>query len=171
MNCKVYIATKMTGRDRLEMVTRAKFVCGILKEYGLDPISPILEESVKPEEGKLVNHDKEKLHGFWKRDKEIIIKEAHVVLIDHGEMKSFGIEREYCLSRGVLWKPTCMLVPNHTPLSVAQFEDDRIFYSLHDAAQTIGRMWGTGHRRRIWRIQMLIRTLPKWLYRQALQWR
>ena len=171
MACKIYIACKMTGRDKLEMNKRAEYVCKTLQEYGLTPISPVLEEKVEAKEGKLINNDKERLQGFWKRDKEIIAKEAHVVLMDHAEMKSFGMEREYGYNRFCLWKPTVIMVPPNTPLSVAQFEDDAFYYSVHHAAQEIARLWGTRTRRWIWRIKMLNRALPSWIYLQLLAWR
>lgn len=161
----------MTGRDKAEMVKRAHFVCSVLALHGIEPISPVLEEKVQPDSVKLVNHDKERLHGFWKRDKDIIRYEAHVILLDHGEMKSFGMEREYCLSRGVLWKPTVMLVPPGTPLSVAQFEDDAYFFSAHEAAHYISKQWGSRWSRWIWRLKMLNRSLPRWIYDQMYQWR
>ena len=166
-----YVACKMSGRDKPEMTKRAEYVCKTLEEHGITAISPVVEEEVKPEQGKLVNHDKERLRGYWIRDKEIIIKEAHVVLMDHAEMKSFGMEREFGLSRYTLWKPTIILVPANTPLSVAQFEDDEIFYSVHHAAQEIVRQWGTRFDRIVWRAKLLNRTLPRFLYRQFLAWR
>src|SRR5258708_3157603 len=171
VDCVVYVGCKMSGRDKLEQVKRAEYVSKVLEENGLIAISPVVEEEVKPEEGKLVNHDKDRLKEFWKRDKEIIVKEAHVVLLDHGEMKSFGMEREMGLNRYCLWKPTIMLGTNGTPLSVAQFEDDMVFYSVHHAAQEINRLWGTRFDRWLWRLRMLNRTLPMWMYRQILAWR
>lgn len=167
----VYIACSMTGRDKLEMVHRARRVCEIFREAGITPISPVVEEHVQETPGKLINNDKERLHGFWKRDKDIIIREAHVVFMDHAEMKSFGMEREYALARGCLWKPTVIYVPIGTPTSVAQWEDDKIFTSVHEAAKYIVEMWGTKSKRRMWRFKMLLRTLPGWVYRQVLQWR
>src|SRR4051812_12177481 len=117
LDVKVYIACSMSGRDKLEMVHRARRVCEIFRESGITPISPVIEEHVKEEQGKLINSDKDRLKGFWRRDKEIIIKEAHVVFLDHAEMKSFGMEREFCLSRGTLWKPTVIYVPPNVPTS------------------------------------------------------
>lgn len=170
-DCVVYVACRMTGRDKAEMVQRAKYVTEIFAERGVKVISPVLEESVKNEPGKLVNHDKERLHGFWRRDKQIIRRESHVVMLDHGEMKSFGMEREYCLNRGVLWKPTVMCIPQGTPLSVAQFEDDAIFYSVHAAAAFIADNWGNRWLRWKWRANMLRRSLPRWIVDQVYAWR
>lgn len=170
-NVVVYAATKMTGRDKLEQVKRAEYLVKTANEYGVTLISPVLEEHVTPEVGKLVNRDKDKLRGYWNRDKEIIVEEAHVVFMDHAEMKSFGMERELGLNRYCLWKPTVLMVPVGTPISVAEFEDDYVFYSAHHAFQEINRLWGCRWDRWKWRSQMLIRTLPKWIYRQILAWR
>ncbi len=167
----VYIACKMSGVDRADMVARAQRVCDILREKGIRPISPVIEEGVKNEPGKLINSDKERLHGFWKRDKQILIQEAHVMFWDHAELKTFGGEREYCLNRGVLWKPTVIYVAPGTPTSVAEWEDDAIFSSVHAAADYIVEHWGTRRKRWQWRFKMLLRTLPKWTYRQFLAWR
>lgn len=171
IDVKVYIACSMSGRDKLEMVQRARRVCDIFKEVGITPISPVIEEHVKEEQGKLINSDKIKLYGFWKRDKEIIINEAQVVFLDHAEMKSFGMEREYALARGCLWKPVVIYVPPNTPTSVAVWEDDAVVTSVHEAAKFIVENWGTRKKRVIWRLKMLGRTLPRWILRQLKQWR
>lgn len=169
-SCRIYNACKMTGRDKAEQVHRAHFVCSVQAIHGIIPISPVLEEKVEPDNVKLVNHDKERLHGFWKRDKDIIRYECRGIVLDHGEMKSFGMEREYCLSRGVLWKPTFMLVPPGTPLSVAQFEDDMIFHSAEEMAKYIEKHIGSRWNYWKWRCRMLNRSLLRWLYDQLYQW-
>jgi len=167
----VYIACAMSERDKVEMVHRAKKVCEIFRYYGITPISPVIEEGVKEESGKLINSNKERLYSFWKRDKKIIIEKAHVVLFDHAEMKSFGMEREYALNRGVLWKPSISYIPVGHHTSVAQFEDDKIFHSIHEAAEYIVKMWGTSTRRRLWRLKMLNKSLLRWLWWQILAFR
>lgn len=171
MSCIVYQACKMTGRDKHEQVQRAQFVSEVGTKYGLKVISPVLEENIEDDPGKLVNHDKEKLYEFWRRDKAIIRYEAHVVLLDHAEMKSFGMEREYCLARGVLWKPVVLVLKEGTALSVSQFEDDAVFYSIHAAMAFINKMWGTRTKRIVWRINMLRRSFPRWIWDQMWQWR
>lgn len=171
IDCKVYVACKMSGRDRLEMVNRAVRVCEIFREFGLTPISPVVEENVKAEEGKLINSDKVKLSGYWQRDKEIIMKEAHVIFLDHAEMKSFGMEREMGFARYCLWKPTVLHVAPGTVVSVAQWEDDKCVTSIHEGAKYIADTWGTKQKRIIWRLKMLNRCLIYWIYCQFLQFR
>lgn len=171
IDCIVYPGCKMTGRDREEMNRRAEFVCNVMREQGLTPLSPVIEENVPKEPGKLINNDKERLAGFWKRDKHIIRRIAHVVWIDHGEMKSFGMEREFGLNRYCLWKPTVLVLPHGVALSVAEFEDDAIFSSAHAAAVHIKKNWGCRWNRWKWRAKMLNKSLPGWLMDQIFAWR
>ncbi len=86
-------------------------------------------------------------------------------------MKSFGIEREYMLQRGVLWKPVVLVVTPGTALSVAEFEDDAVMYSVDQAAKYINKMWGTRWKRWKWRFLMLNRSFPRWIFDQLVAWR
>jgi hypothetical protein len=170
MGLKAYVACRMTGRDRKEQVARARYVCAVLRQYGITPISPVLEEKVVEAPGPLVNDDKERLGGFWSRDKYIIRRIAHVVLIDGANEKSFGVEREYMLNRGVLWKPTVLLMPK-IGLTVVDFEDDYVTDSVHEAGRYIREQWGTWPKRALWRTKMLLRSMPKRCLDEIYSWR
>lgn len=170
MACTVYVATRMTGKDKHEQVARARYVCAILRQYGLTPISPVLAENVEDAPGPLVNDNRERLGRFWARDKEIIRYEAQVVLIDGAHEKSLGVEREYMLNRGVLWKPTVLLMPP-IGLTVVAFEDDYVAHDVHIAGEFIRKKWGTPWKRLKWRLAMLNRTLPTWLLGQIYAFR
>lgn len=165
-----YVATKMTNRDKREQVQRAKYVCAILRQFGVNPISPVLAENVEDKPGALINDNYDRLAGFWKRDKEIIRYEAQVVLIDGAHDKSFGVEREYALNRHCLWKPTVLLMPD-VGLTVATMEDDYIAHDIHEAGKYIRDNWGTWFKRAKWRVRMLIRTLPKFIISQCFAWK
>ena len=78
---KIYLATKMTGKDKKEQVEHAKYVTEVLKKYDIQVVSPVLEEKVLALPGPLLNTDEVKLRNFWNRDKEIIIREVHAVVI------------------------------------------------------------------------------------------
>lgn len=170
IDCVVYCATRMTGRSKHDQVKRAQYVCQILKQYGLTPISPVLEENVDDSPEVLVNDNKEKLEGFWRRDKYIIRRIAHVVLVDGAHEKSMGVEREYALSRFCIWKPTVLIMPN-IGLSVSDFEDDYRTNDVHIAGAFIQHKFGTQWRRINWRIRMLAKSLPLWLLDQVCAWR
>lgn len=165
-----YVGCKMTGRDRHEQVQRACHVKAILTQYGIKVISPVLEESVEDVPGPLVNDSESRLKGFWERDKYIIRRIAHVVLIDGAHDKSFGVEREYALNRYCLWKPTILLCPK-MGLTVSKFEDDIVTDDLHVAGEFIRAKFGTPWKRIKWRIRMLLRSLPTWIIDQVYAWR
>jgi hypothetical protein len=161
----------MSGRDKAEMVHRAQFVVETLALFGIKGISPVLEEGVKAESTKLINYDKEQVRGFWARDKYIIRYISHAVLFDHAEMTSFGMTREYSLNRGTLWKPTAVLIEKGVPASVSIYEDDLQGYSVHTMAAEMSTRWGSRWKRWAWRLTMINRSLPRWIYDQCWAWR
>jgi len=167
---KIYLATKMTGKDKKEQVEHAQYVTEVLKKYDVQVVSPVLEEKVLALPGPLLNTDEKKLRGFWKRDKEIITREVHAVVIDGADQKSFGVEREYGLSRYCMWKPTVLYMPK-TFLNVSQFEDDFVSDDLEVIGKYLQDNFGTRKKRITWRIKMLIRSLPKWMVDQMYQFR
>lgn len=162
-SCVVYVATKMTGRDRTEMVDRAMLVCNVLAAKGLLAISPVLEEGVTRTAGPLRNEDEAFLQKKWKADKFIIRRVAHVCLFDGADEGSVGMAREYGLSRWCLWKPTIILWNNSRGLTVGEYEDDRIVYTVQAAASVIASHWLCRWDRIKWRVQLLKRTFPKWI--------
>lgn len=168
---KVYVACRMTGRDKAEMVNRAYFVLGVLALNEIEGISPVIEESVKADHVKLVNQDEVRLKGFWARDKYIIRRIAHACLFDHAEMLSFGMIREFGLARYCLWKPSVTLLAAGVPVSVAKWEDDSIFFSTHAAAAYMAEKWGSRWKRITWRMKVINRSLIGWVIDQIWQWR
>jgi hypothetical protein len=167
----VYVACRMTGRDKAEMVHRARFVLETLAIFGIKGISPVVEEGVKDDHVKLINLNVDQVRGFWARDKYIIRNVSHAVLFDHAEMSSLGMTGEYCLNRGVLWKPTVILLEKGTPTSVSIFEDDFVAFSIHVAASMLSQRWSSRWKRWNWRMKMVIRSFPKWVGGQILAWR
>jgi hypothetical protein len=165
-----YVACRMTGRDKREQVKRAKHVKYVLEQYGITVISPVLEESVPDTPGPLVNDSESRLAGFWARDKYIIRRLAHVVLVDGAHEKSFGVEREYSLNRWNLWKPTVLVMPD-MGLTVSKFEDDSVTDDLHIAGEFIRAKYGTWFKRVKWRVHMLGHSLPGWLLDQIYAFR
>lgn len=161
----VYVACRMSGRDKVEMVDRALYVVSVLKAKGINAISPVVEEQVEAVHGPLLNVSV-KLKQYWKRDKDIIRYLSHAVILDQAEDTSFGMTREYSLNRGTLWRPTVIVLTKNVPVSVAIFEDDFIATSVHSAAAYMAKTWGSRYQRVIWRIRMLTRTLPKFFLGQ-----
>lgn len=161
----------MTGRCRKEQVERAEDVCDTLAAYGLTAISPVISEGVQPIPGELIPASREELRGNWTRDKHLISRVAHVVLLDGADEGSVGMNREYGYNRYSLWKPTVVLWTSPRGYTVADFEDDMVAYSITEAAIFIQKNFGTRRKRWVWRIKMLARCLPKWIINQIYAWR
>jgi len=171
VDCVVYIACRMTNRDRHEQIERAQYLCQIARGFGLTPISPVLEEGVEDKPGPLVTNDPVFLRKVWAADKAIMAYRAHVTLMDGGDEGSVGMGREYGFNRYGLWKPTITLWGKDRGLTVAEWEDDGIFMSPRGALAFIAANYGTRLKRWRWRLAMLVRTLPRFLKRQVYAWR
>jgi len=167
--CRAYVACKMTGRNRREMINRAKRICAVLRKAGVEPISPVIEERVQARRGVLRNLSKLRLFKKWTDDKRIITWKAHAVILDGADAKSFGMEREYALNRFWLWKPTLLLMPNQG-ITVAAFEDDLISDDEEAIAHYLVEHHGNLYKRIKWRLVMINRCLPKFLAAQLWQW-
>jgi|GEM_PF-3353210 len=169
--CIVYVACRMTGRCRAEQVERAKWAIDYLAEFGLTGISPVISEGVPAIKGELHPASKEELLGNWTRDKILISRVAHVVLLDGADEGSVGMAREHGYNRYSLWKPTVVIWNQQRGHTVADFEDDLVAYNFLEAANFILKNFGTRRKRIAWRIRMLARCLPKWIINQIYAWR
>lgn len=167
--CRVYIACKMTGRSRKQMIDRAKYLCSLFRKFGLDPISPVIEEHVQARKGSLKNTSRFRLHKKWNDDKSIICWKSHAVVLDGAETKSFGMEREHGLNRYLWWKPTLLIMPK-MGLTVAEFEDDLISGDEESVAHYLVHHHGNIYKRFKWRARIFNRSLLKFLIGQLWQW-
>ncbi len=168
MGVRVYLAHAMTGRKGDELIKESQEAALVAGSYGVELLDPVLVENVK--KGKKPLHNKQAaLEEYWRRDKEMIRK-AHVLLDYTGPAKSEGVAHEIGYARFALWKPVVRLWPDLGP-SVAWIEDDLIVFSPDDAFSLIEENWGTWQKRAKWRLKMLMRSLPKWLYYQVLEWK
>jgi len=161
----------MTGRSKQDQVRRAKFVCNKLRQAGITPISPVLDEGVEETPEALVVGDREELRGHWTRDKYIIARCAHVILFDGSDEGSVGVTREYGFARYCLWKPSIILWNKPRGITVADFEDDAIVFTVEQAIDVILRNYFTRLQRWRWRRKMLFRSLPRWFVNQIYAWR
>lgn len=169
---KIYTAQKMTGRDQAEMVNMAKKAKKVFEGAGIKVLDPVLEEHVKPTNEILVDKPLSLLKDYWKRDKQMI-REAHVVVDLTPEAKSEGVAHEIGYARYALWKPIVRVYqPDSKPASmIAIFEDDLIVHSLEEAAVQIQKYWGSWAKRALWRLGLMNRCLPKWIWHQICEWK
>jgi len=172
MAIRVYTAQKMTGRDQKEMVDLAKKAKKVFAGAGIDVLDPVLEEHVKPTNEILVDKPLNMLRDYWSRDKQMI-RESHVIVDLTPESKSEGVAHEIGYARYALWKPVVRVYSEGSkPASlIAVFEDDLIVHSLEEAAVQIQKYWGNWLKRALWRLGLMNRCLPKWLWYQAKEWK
>lgn len=169
MATRVYIAHAMTGRNTDELLYESKLTANILSQWGLSVSDPVTEEAVQPGNLNLQNSS-DVLKNYWKRDKQMI-REAHVLLDLTGPAKSEGVAHEIGYARFCLWKPVIRVYPKGLGPSVAWFEDDAIVSCAADAARIIVERWGSPLKRFQWRVLMLLRCLPKWIWYQIKEWK
>jgi len=168
--CRVYVATRMTNRSRGEMIKRAKLVSRIFAKAGVEAISPVLREKVRNKRGVLKNTSKLLLYKKWTGDKDILAWECHGMAWDGANDKSIGCEREYGLARFLWWKPIATIVPEPQTLTVAKFEDDLISGDVEAVAHYFATVHGNLYKRWKWRLLILNRSFPKFLFGQLWQW-
>lgn len=167
MSVKIYLARAMSGRDMRTVVREAQRQSYLLSIWDIVVLDPVEAEGVKPLNKKL-QASLVDMKKHWPRDKAMI-REAHVFIDATPHLKSQGVEREAGYARYGLWKPVVRVFPlGKIPAAgnVAHFEDDLITDSLSDAAQQIVDKWGTPWKRFTWRVKMLARCLPKWVWYQ-----
>jgi len=172
MSVKVYLAQAMTGLSGNEIWKRLETARQIFLENGIEILSPVIEEGIKPQIKK-VSASREDLINFWKRDKELIRK-ANVIVDLTPEKKSEGVAHEIGYARYFLWKPIVRVydicsAPSSSS-SVAYFEDDLLITGLPYAALWIKEKWGSRYKRFIWRIKLYNRCYIKGLYYKLLEW-
>lgn len=166
---KVYLAGAMTGLSGHNLLLRSGLACYFRNKYfpEMALLDPVTAEGVRPTDEPLANTD-DRLAVFWKRDKEMI-RSAHVVIDLTGPAKSEGVAHEVAYARFNLWKPVVRVWPNLGP-SVARYEDDVIVETMFEAFYEADKRWGTWTKRFVWRIKMLNRCLPRWIWHQLGEW-
>lgn len=163
----VYTARGMTGRVKEEVVEEAKRDAEFLRKAGFKVLCPVEKEGVKKTKEVLLS-SKKAMDSYWPADKKMI-REANVLFDMTPHLNSEGCKHELAYARYTLWKPVVRVFPSgKLPVksSVAWYEDDCVCDSLEEAIEYTLRVHGTFAKRILWRIKMLNRCLPKWLWFQ-----
>lgn len=161
---KVYVAQRMSGLYCDEILKEALMLCSALRNWGFEPLSPVIEENVPNEHKLLEPTSEEQLKRYWKRDKELL-QEAHILLDYNSCNRSDGVNVELGYNRFYLWKPTVRVYPN-LGYCISRIEFDHIAASLFDALVMMRSKWGTNRKLLKWRLSMLLRCIPKFILLQ-----
>lgn len=163
----VYVARAMTNRIKEDVVKEAEEDKKFLERAGFNVLCPVSKEKVPPTKQLLLSSRKA-MEQYWPEDKRMI-REAHVVFDMSPLAPSEGVKHELGYARYNLWKPIVRIFPmDELPVasSAAYFEDDYICDSLLEAIEYVYRVHGSLWKRILWRLQMLNRSLPKWVWYQ-----
>lgn len=162
-----YVARAMTGRIKEEVVKEAKSDKEFLERAGFKVLCPVSEEGVEPTK-QVLRSSKQAMDRYWGRDKQMI-REAHIVFNMSPDQPSLGVIREHGYARYTLWKKVISVFPDGklpTRAAICHYEDDYVTDSLLDAIGEAYRTHGSLLKRVTWRIKMLNRCLPKWIWNQ-----
>ena len=166
VRCSLYCATAMTGRTGKDLWAEVQTVQPIYEKHGLTFITPIIGEGIEPDKEKIKDRTNAEMLTIWKKKDKQQIRDANVFVYICPKYTSQGIMKEYCLARGVCWKPTIGVYLDIHPGFITREEDDIVASSHEEAAQLIAKRFGTRTKRNIWRLKLLIKKVPKWLKQQ-----
>ncbi len=154
---RVYVACKMTGVSRPELVENARREKATLEEYGMDVFHPVIEEEVPEIPGPMPEPDLRLQDMRWENDQEAI-RRADVVIAISPHVWSSGAIREHGKARYDQWKPYVSVWPDGILIPfTAEKEDDACVRSIHEAARVIYERWGTRMKRIKWRLPIYAR--------------
>src|SRR5216684_3409038 len=98
INVRVYVAQAMTGLSQDKIYQKNYYCTKVLTKYGITVLSPVAEESIKPNKKKLNQPSQAQLAYYWKRDK-FLIRNSHVLLDIAGTKVSQGVLHEIGVTR------------------------------------------------------------------------
>lgn len=166
MSVKIYCATAMTGRTGLELWEEVAKIRPIYEKYGIEFITPVEGEGIAANKLAVADRSDEEMTRIWKKKDKNQIRDTHVFVYIAPEKTSQGITKEYCLARGVLWKPTVGVYTKVRAGFISRAEDDAVVTSHEEAALLIKVRWGSLFKRLNWRLHMLNRCLLGFIWDQ-----
>lgn len=161
-----YVAHAITNRTGKALNDESRATEEALSKYGIIGLDPVLIEKIPDTDEVIPNRPDADGLTIWQND-EAAIRESHVLLDITPELKSEGVLWEIGYARFYLWKPVVRVYqPGSSPHMAAIFKGDAIAFSLDEAAQIIHERWGTVEKRREWRLEVLRKSLPKFVKHQ-----
>lgn len=161
---RIYLATPMTGLYCDEIWVKAINDSQVYEKEGIEVITPIRGEGIPFAHVKLEDRSPEEMRRVWKTKDKGAVKDTHVLVYQCPDRWSQGVAHELVLARGVLWKPVVFVGRNAG--FITREEDDVVAHTHQEAAIAIVQRWGTRRKRIMWRLKMLNRCLPKWIWEQ-----
>ena len=133
------------------------------RKLGINVISPIPGEGIKPIKRVLGDRPGKTGLDIWDKDKQQI-KDTNIFIFPKDGLKSQGCVNELVKARGAHWKITVFI--HKCPGFISKEQNDIVCQDDKAAALYIKRNFMSRHKRAIWRCKMLNRSLPKWILQQ-----
>lgn len=162
-NVSIYLATSMTGLTGYKIWQDYRRRKKIYRRYGVRVNSPVPGEGIKATRRPLPNRPGAEGTKIWAKDK-LLIRKSNLMVFPLLKRRSQGCEFELTLARGSYWKPTVYL--HDKPGFISKEQSDIVCLTDQQAARYIVKYFGSRHKRFIWRLKMLNKSLPKWLWQQ-----
>jgi hypothetical protein len=165
---RLYLARAMSGRKNDEVVAEAADDKAFFEACGFEVLCPVNEEGVKASSSTLIT-PKDKMVDYWFNKDKPMIRYDDVTVNCTAMRLSFGVIHEMVLARGVYWKPTAWLFPEGTlphEGNIVYFEGDIVTDSRVELARKMYELYGTRRKRLLWRLKLLNRCLPTWIWDQ-----
>ena len=163
MSASIYLAQPMTGFTGYAIWkiyhTRRRFY----RRRGIKVESPVPGEGIRPIKRKI--GDRPGMTGtmIWAKDKQQI-KDNSIIVFPPDGLRSQGCVNELVKGRGAHWKITVFIHPKAG--FIAKEQNDIVCKDDEAAARLIKRHFASRHQRCIWRLKMLNRSVPGWIWQQ-----
>jgi len=162
-SASLYLAQPMTGFTGYKIWKIYHARRTPYRKRGIWVESPVPGEGIKPTKRPL--GDRPGITGtmIWAKDKKQI-KDTNIFVFPADGFRSQGCVNELVKGRGAHWKITVFIHPKAG--FIAKEQNDIVCRDDESAARLIAKNFSSRHKRFFWRVKMLLRSLPGWLWQQ-----
>lgn len=163
ISASIYLADRMTGFTGYQLWKNYRKRKKVYRLRGIKVTSPLPGENIRPTKRKLGDRPGRTGTMIWAKDKNQI-KDNNVFVFPLNGQLSQGCVNELVKARGAHWKPTVYIHPK--PGFITKEQNDIVVADDKAAAKYIVKKFGSRWKRGIWRLKMLNRCLPGWIWQQ-----
>lgn len=162
----LYPTIRMTGKTGAQVWRKYRQQRRLGVMYGVKINSPVPGEGIKKNNDVLKDRRGPGGTKIWSKDKSQIYK-SNAICFEKENMRSQGSIFELVKARGSLFKITVFV--HSKPGFIAREQADITARGLESAYKQLSEKFGSRYKRAKWRLNMLATKLPKWVWRQFLE--
>jgi len=163
-SASIYLAQPMTGFTGYKIWKTYHERRKPYRKLGIRVVSPVPGEGIKPIKRKVGDRPGKTGIDIWDKDKNQI-KGTNIFVFPSDGLRSQGCVNELVKARGAHWKIT-VFIHTHGGF-ITKEQNDIVCADDKTAALMIKRNFMSRHRRFLWRVSMLNKSLPKWIIQQC----